>query len=246
MRRAVEDVMTRDVVVAQDSMTFKQAARLMDAAGVSALPVVDADGRVVGMVSEADLLLKEEGAGAGKHHPALAVGRRRGERKKAEGLAVRDLMTSPAITIGPKEPLSAAAHVMHARDVKRLPVVDDAGKLVGIVSRHDLLKIFLRPDADIRDDVVHDVIERTLWLDPRTVRVEVVHGIVMLEGRLENRSLVGFLIGLVRGVDGVVGVESRLSFEIDDTRMHSEGPLPWGVLAGLRYRADEPRERRSS
>ncbi|MEX2556149.1 MAG: CBS domain-containing protein [Actinomycetota bacterium] len=189
-------------------------------------------------------MLKEKWAAVGEHHGVLAWARGRRERRKAEALTVRELMTSPVITAGPDDTLGAAARLMHERGVKRLPVVDADGKVVGIVSRQDLVKIFLRPDDEIRNDVVRDVIHRSLWLDPRVVRVDVTDGVVTLEGRPENKSLVEILIGLVRGMDGVVGIVPRLSFEIDDTRVRPDVPLPWRVLPpSLRY--PSPRQRRA-
>jgi CBS domain-containing protein len=138
-------------------------------------------------------------------------------------------MTSPAVTIDRSATLPEAVRLMHERGVKRLAVVDEDGRLVGIVSRSDLLRVFLRPDAEIREEILRSVIGEALWLDPTAFRVEVEQGRVRLEGTLERRSLVPVLVQLVSQVDGVVGVESRLGWQVDDVAARSEIPTPWGV-----------------
>lgn len=237
--RTVAEVMTREVSVARPSWTFKTAARHLRASAVSALPVVDEAGVVVGVVSEADLLLK---GAPSKGLGLLGRARRASERRKAQARTVRDLMTSPAITIGPDVALSAAARLMHDRHVKRLPVVDADRTLVGIVSREDLISIFLRPDERIRQDIVDQVIVKGMWLDPREVRVTVADGVVTLEGRLETKSMVRILVGMVAGVDGVVDVDARISYRIDDTHIRPDMPLPWGLLP-TSMQVPQPRHR---
>jgi CBS domain-containing protein len=229
MTRTIQDVMTRTVVVVPDSAPFKEIVGLMDEYRVSALPVVNDEGRISGIVSEGDLLLKEElAAGDGR----VFEGRRaRRDRTKARGLTAADVMTSPVITIGPGATLAQAARLMHHNRVKRLPVVDPGGKILGIVSRADLLKVFLRPDEEIRRDVVDGLIRRTLLLDQTRVGVGVSEGVVTLEGQMERASLVPVLVGLVRGVDGVVGVNDRLTFEVDDVTRQADVVTPWGVYA---------------
>jgi CBS domain-containing protein len=227
--RTVADVMTREVVTATGSTPFKELVRLLHEHRVSALPVVDEDGRPLGVVSEADLLLKEERVGARPPRSFLARWRRRAERAKAEASVAAELMTSPAVTIDRSATLPEAVRLMHERGVKRLAVVDEDGRLVGIVSRSDLLRVFLRPDAEIREEILRSVIGEALWLDPTAFRVEVEQGRVRLEGTLERRSLVPVLVQLVSQVDGVVGVESRLGWQVDDVAARSEIPTPWGV-----------------
>jgi len=229
MKRTVADAMTRDVVVAHPQTPFKEIVRRMREARVSALPVLDDDGRLVGIVSEADLILKEDPEL--DETARLFEGRhRRTDRQKAAGLFARELMTSPVVTIGPTESLGEAARLMHRRQVKRLPVVDEEGRLVGILARSDLLTVFLREDAEIEREVREDVIRRTLWIDPDTVTVRVREGVVRLEGQLERRSLIPVLERLVSSVDGVVGVELALSYQIDDTVSAPEIPLPWTAV----------------
>ncbi|MGZ4104699.1 MAG: CBS domain-containing protein [Actinomycetota bacterium] len=220
--------MTTDVASVRDDAGYKEIVRLMQARNVSAVPVVDTANRIVGIVSEADLLPKEH---AHEHEAFMHRGRRR-RRRKAAGLLASDVMTSPVITVAPDAPLSEAARTMDERGVKRLPVVDDSGAMVGIVSRKDLLAIFLRSDDDIWDEVVHDVFERFLWIWPQKagIAVSVSDGVVTVEGRLERKSLIPITLALIGSVDGVVGVVDHLWFEIDDTHMKPEGEPVWGVL----------------
>jgi CBS domain-containing protein len=230
MKSRVQDVMTTSVVSVVESAPFKQIVRLMETHGVSALPVVDADGKVVGVVSEGDMILKEayEPTADGERH--LFEGRRRRvERSKAAGLVAADLMTAPAVTVKGTATLTVAARLIGERNIKRLPVVDEAGRIAGIVSRVDLLRVFLRPDEEIRDEVQHDVMERTLWMDLAKIRIT-VDGVVTLQGIVEQRSLIPIVVGLVHGVDGVVGVNDRLSYEVDDVSVRPDMIGPWGLI----------------
>jgi CBS-domain-containing membrane protein len=231
MKSTVKDVMTKKVVVVRDSAPFKEVVRLMDEFRVSALPVVDGMGVLVGIVSEADLLLKEEYPEPGDSEWFEGRKRRR-ERTKAAGLLVTDMMTRDVVTIGPDDSLTDAARSMHGHRIKRLPVVDEEGTVLGIVSRSDLLKVFLRPDQEIEREIVEDLIERTLWLDRTTISVSVHEGVVGLAGEIERRSLAPVLVGLVLGVDGVVGVDTRLTWDVDDVVRPPDLLTPWGVYAG--------------
>jgi len=217
MGRRVRDVMTREVVTVDEETPFKEITQLLADCHISALPVLDSDGRVVGVVSEADLLLKEE-LPEGPVGGRLFQGRRhRMERAKAAGATAVELMTSPPITVGPDASLPEAARLLHRHRIKRLPVVDPAGPLLGIVSRADLLKVFLRSDDQIAQEVRREVLLRALWVDPDTVRVEVRDGVVTLTGQLERCSLIPILVSLVHRLDGVVDVVDRLGFEVDDS-----------------------------
>jgi CBS domain-containing protein len=216
MGRRVRAFMTQDVVTVDEHASFKEVATLLTGRRVSALPVLDGEGHVVGVVSEADLLRKEEFP-EGLPRGRLLQGRRRREtRAKAAGGTASELMSSPAVTIGPDAGVAEAARLLHRHGIKRLPVVDPAGPLLGIVSRADLLKVFLRSDADIAREVRQQVLVRAMWVDPDTVVVEVRDGVVTLTGQLERRSLIPITVSLVRGLDGVVDVVDRLSFEFDD------------------------------
>jgi CBS-domain-containing membrane protein len=196
---------------------------------VSAVPVVDEDGRAIGIVSEADLILKEDLFLEGEPH-LFERRHHRIEREKHAAGTTAALMSSPAVTVGPDASLADAARLMTKHAVKRLPVVGVDGRVMGIVSRSDLLKVFLRSDAEIVRAIREDVIRRTLWIDPLTIRVVVREGVATLEGQVERRSLVPVLVGLVQAIDGVVGVVNRVSFLIDDMAGTSELPLPWTSL----------------
>lgn len=230
MERRVMDVMTREVVTVTDSAGFKEIVRVMQEHGVSAVPVVDGRGRLVGIVSEADLLLKEE------YEPDIAERRvlgfrwRKAERAKAAGLVAAELMTTPVATVAPEATLPKAARRLHERKVKRLPVVDAEGEVVGIVSRADLLKVFLRTDQEIFDEVTQAVLRRTLWLEPDAITVTVRDGVVVLEGVVEQRGMLPLVTALATGVEGVVGVENRLGYEVDDVSARPTLPPTWGMM----------------
>lgn len=230
MQKTVKDVMTRTVVVVRDSTPFKEVVRRMQEHRVSAVPVVDEFGRTLGVVSEADLILKEDANLDGDGR--LFEGRRhRHERAKHAAETAAALMTSPAITVGPDATLGEAVRLMTKHAIKRLPVAGPDGRVVGIVSRSDLLKVFLRTDGEISREIREDVVRRTLWIDPATIRVVVHDGVVTLEGQIERRSLIPVLLALTHAVEGVVGVDSRLSYMIDDTSPAGDLPLPWTALS---------------
>jgi CBS domain-containing protein len=161
--RRVRDVMTADVVIATDVTPFKEIVRLLSKHGVSALPVVAADRRLIGIVSEADLLAKEVVDPEADREPHLFRSRRR-FAEKADALVATQLMTTPVASVGADASIREAARSMHERKVKRLPVVDTDGRVVGIVSRADLLKVFLRPDVQIADEVTRaSSVGRSRW-----------------------------------------------------------------------------------
>ncbi|GAA2372049.1 CBS domain-containing protein [Dactylosporangium salmoneum] len=215
----VRDVMTPIVVTVAPDLGYKQIADLLVDMGVSAVPVVDGDGRVLGVVSEADLLYKVEFNGADVHAGLFERRRSRRAKQKAVGETAAELMTSPAVTVAAAVPLTVAAQLMERHDAKRLPVVDDAGKLVGIVARRDLLRRYLRNDEDIRADVLEGVLLGVLWLDPIEVDVAVADGHVTLTGKVDRRSTAQIAARLTRGLDGVVGVTEDLEWGFDDTTL---------------------------
>jgi CBS-domain-containing membrane protein len=229
MKPTVSDVMTRDVVTVDALAPFKEVVRLMQEHHVSALPVVDDDDVLLGIVSEGDLILREDPGLAGGGHMFESRHRAK-DRAKAAGDLAHELMTSPVISVAPDAPLGEAARLMHRNEVKRLPVVTAEGRLVGIVSRADLLRVFLRDDAAIAKEIREDVIRRTLWIDPDTIRVVVRDGVVSLQGQVERRSLLPIVERLVTSVEGVVGVNDRLSYAADDV-VPGEMPTPWTALA---------------
>ncbi|WP_395298218.1 CBS domain-containing protein [Kitasatospora hibisci] len=221
--RSVNDVMTHEVVTARPDTPFKEIAALFHRNDITAIPVVDDQGRPLGMVSEADLIRKEavlpdpEG-----RHPGRWLDAK--DRARAEAETAGGLMTSPAVTARPGWSVPEAARAMDRHKVKRLPVVDEIGRLVGIVSRRDLLQVFLRHDAAIREEINHDVLGQTLWVAPGDVRVAVQEGVVTLEGRLPRRSLIPIAEQLCRSVDGVVAVHTTLDWAEDDTEQALEHP----------------------
>jgi CBS domain-containing protein len=231
--RRVNDVMTTEVAVVREGTPFKRVAAVMAEHGVSGLPVLDADGRVVGVVSEADLLYKEEDQDGGGLPAALAGRRARAARAKAAADTAGEAMSSPAVTIGPDATVGQAARLLVHRGVKRLPVVDDAGTLVGIVSRHDLLSVFLRSDTDIQAEIERELVAGVFMAEPGAVRVTVRDGVALLEGQLEQKSLVPIMVRLTHGVDGVVDVVDKLTYALDDTVISPvvESPIH-GVIRG--------------
>jgi CBS domain-containing protein len=221
MSWTVASVMTRDVVTVPPSATYKDVVERLHERRVSALPVVDAAHRVLGIVSEADLLLKEERP---PHRPGGVLVDPHGDAARATARSAAALMTSPVVTVGCEATLTQAARLMHEHHVKRLPVVDASGTLVGIVSRADLLLAFLRSDESIAEEVRDHVFVETLAIDPDDVRIDVDDGVVLLEGQVESRSLARILVRLAGAVEGVVGVDDRLRWSLDDSRLTVQAP----------------------
>lgn len=208
MESHVKEVMTRDVVSVRETAEYKDIVAVMRELHVSAFPVLDSADHLVGVVSEADLLLKEIGPEALAGY--LVASGRRGEGAKAAGVTAAQLMTSPAVTVGPDDTLAATARLMHDRRVKRLPVVDEAGRLVGIVSRVDLLSVFDQPDDEIRDRVIKDVIAGDFALDPGAFEVTVTSGILTITGQVGSRTIARALAEALGHAEGVVDVRARL------------------------------------
>jgi CBS domain-containing protein len=208
--------MTTDVATVGESAPYREIVDLMTSRRVSAVPVVDDFRRVLGVISEADLLYKVELIGE-PHERRVFEGRRRhAARVKADAVVARELMTAPAVTTYASTSLVEAAKTMDHEHVKRLPVIDDLGRLVGIVSRGDLLKVHLRPDEDIRRDVVDGVLKRILGAERGAVDVTVTDGVVTLSGRLDRHSAAQLTAYLAAQVSGVVRVADGLTYEIDD------------------------------
>ncbi|MFM9373589.1 CBS domain-containing protein [Streptomyces sp. Da 82-17] len=207
----VADVMTKKVVAVRVGAEFKEIVATMARWAVSAVPVVEGErgGRVVGVVSEADLLPKEEfrdhRIGLVEQLGHLA------ETAKAGSRTAGDLMTSPAVTVGPEASLPQAARIMAAHHVKRLPVVDEQGTIQGIVSRVDLLKVFLRSDEDLAAEIRQGVVERWFPLSRNQVEVRVEDGVVTLSGDVQDSSLIPMAARLAQAVEGVVDVRSELT-----------------------------------
>ena len=204
----VIDVMATDVITADKNMPYKQVARLLAENDLSAVPVLSGGGRVLGVVSEADVLRREE-----RSFSRLSAGlprRTHREREQAEALTAAELMTAPAITIHPDAPLGAAARLMNAHHVRRLPVVNPAGELIGIVSRRDLISVFLRPDAEIAAEIA-DSLAAMPEAEAMRIAVSIADGEVILTGELPNAGVIAAAIKVASCVDGVVAVSSRLT-----------------------------------
>ncbi|MBO0916188.1 CBS domain-containing protein [Streptomyces laculatispora] len=202
---SVRDVMTHTAVTVGRNSGYKRIVELMERSEVSAVPVLEGEGRVVGIVSEADLLLKEEQRDddpAGSVEPST-------ERAKASGVTAEDLMSSPAVTVHADATIAEAARIMARRQVKRLPVVDQVGMLEGVVSRTDLLKVFLRPDEEIAGEI-HDTVLAEIPA-AAGVNASVTDGVVTLGGSLQERSLIPLLARAVRAVEGTVDIRVDLS-----------------------------------
>lgn len=209
--------MTSEVVTVAVDASFKEVVRLLEENAVSALPVLDDEGRLVGVVSEADLLPKEEYRDGTERVRRLDRLRHRRELAKASGDAAGELMSTPAVTIDPDATLGRAARRMAEEKVKRLPVVDDSGALVGIVSRADLIEAFLRPDVAIAEEVRSELDSRVLLTEYGAVDVDVKEGVVTLTGELDRKSSVMIAERLARTVDGVVDVKSEIVYKRDDS-----------------------------
>jgi CBS domain-containing protein len=206
----VDDVMTREVVAVAPGASLKEAAHLLVAHRISGLPVVDRDGRVIGVVSERDLLFKERGElGADEALPEPLAAVAAANRRKLEAHVVGEVMTTPAWTIEPQRTVAAAAKLLLDADVHRLPVVA-GGRLVGVVSRADLVRAFTRSDAEIAREIREDVLVRTMRIDEGCVAVEVADGEVTLTGTVETHADAAVLPTLVAKVPGVVDVRARL------------------------------------
>jgi CBS domain-containing protein len=174
MKSTVKDVMTTRVVWVKKSASFREMARALRANRISAFPVLDDEGKVIGVVSEADMLTKEALGGEHNGLPGMVTGLlHHKDRVKARGITAGDLMTTPAVTIGPEDTLEHAARLMYTRKVKRIPVVDADGHLAGIVSRADVLAVFDRPDEDIRREVNAEIFFDQVLGDPDRLSVSV-------------------------------------------------------------------------
>src|SRR5271166_663092 len=210
MTVTVRDVMTTRVVAVRKEASFKEMAAMLKSSRISAFPVIDGAGRVVGVVSEADLLVKEAVQADGTSF--VAALRHFKEDDKAAGITAGDLMTAPAVTIGPGAAVEEAARRMYDRRVKRLPVVNAAGHLLGIISRVDVLAVFSRPDDDIRDELTQQVLPGIVPAAGRGISVTVRDGIVTLAGQLRNDHEGRAALDAARHVQGVVAVRDRLSY----------------------------------
>lgn len=223
----------KHVVSVPPDAPFKTVAELLDRHRIGAVPVIDGDGRVLGVVSETDLLAREAvsaGGPDGFGHRLLAGRTERKAEAKAAGTIARELMTAPAVTIGPEATVPEAARRMSEQYVKQLVVTDSRGFLKGMVSRSDLLSVFVRPDAEIRQEVAEDIVRGVFWIDPATLRIIVDDGIVLLGGRVETRGLARLIGEVVGRADGVVAVVDNLEYDRDDARDRPPNAGPYELL----------------
>jgi CBS domain-containing protein len=206
-------------VAVDRAASYRNMVDLLADRRISALPVIDEAGHVVGVVSETDLLRKIEYAGG--EEPRIFDGpRRRDERRRSQGHIAVDLMSAPPIVVTADTSITAAARTMDQTGVKRFPVVDERGRLIGIVTRGDLLKVHLCTDEEILGDVRTGVLDRFLPEDTETVVVAVVNGVVTLAGMVDRRSSAEIAARLSRQVAGVVDVVSTLDYRSDDRQAH--------------------------
>ncbi|MFI0813667.1 CBS domain-containing protein [Streptomyces echinatus] len=204
----VGDVMTRAAVAVARKALFKDIVERMQQWEVSALPVLEGDGRVIGVVSEADLLPKEEFRDG---DPDRFTQRRRlPDLAKAGAVSAEELMSTPAVTVHADATLAEAARIMALRHVKRLPVVSSEGVLEGVVSRGDLLKVFLRTDNELADEIRRDIVDVLFPAPIEPVHIIVTDGVATLTGRVGDPARIPLAARLVRGVEGVVGVYCHL------------------------------------
>lgn len=217
----VKDLMNRDVVAVAPTTTLKEVASLLVEHRISGVPVVDADRKVLGVVSEADILLKEQGAEPEPGILRWLLGGAYLDQDKLEAHTASEAMTSPAITIGSGKDVYRAARLMTERGIKRLPVVDDRAGLVGIVTRSDLVKAFARPDDEVLREI-EGLARETLWIEDERLQIRVRDGEVRLSGKLQRRTDAELLARFVSRVPGVVTVHSTLRWEWDDRRAAHE------------------------
>jgi len=221
----VAALMVADVITAEYGTPFKEVVRRLGEHRISGLPVIDEDHKVVGVISETDLMLRqcrpesdgEQGTRVGRLGRLSRRVRRAAAKSRAR--TAGGVMSTPAVTVRADAPVRAAARLMAEHRVERLPVVDAEDRLVGIVTRHDVLQVFLRTDEEIARNVRQKVFVETLWLAPQTIETEVRDGVVTLTGQLERRSDIPVALSTTRLVDGVVDVVDHLSYRIDDSHL---------------------------
>ena len=217
----IRDVMTTHVVTVAVTTHLRDVAQLLGDRRISGLPVVGPDGAVVGVVSEADFLVKAQGPDAIQHRPlsrllgdSIAT---REQLAKISATTAGEAMTSPAITIEPNRRINEAAQLMTAHRVNRLPVVED-GRLIGIVTRSDIVRAYVRTDSELAGAIRDDVLLRSLLLDPTTFSVEVLNGAVTITGHAERRSTAEMIERAIALVPGVVALSASVSWSVDDSR----------------------------
>jgi CBS domain-containing protein len=225
--KTVRDVMTRSVLSVRPDTPIKEVAELLIKHRISGLPVVDAQGAVVGVISEGDLLVKERRPGAIRHRPLARLFGESAETRrllaKAEARTAGDAMTAPAITIEADRAVGVAASLMIERQVNRLPVTD-AGALVGIVTRADVIRTFARSDEELADAIRSEVLVRSMWIDPSQFTVTVTDGVAHITGTVGRRSTAAMIERMAHLVAGIVDVSADIAWTVDDRDIEAPGP----------------------
>lgn len=230
---SVREVMTTPVLSVRRTTPLKEVAQLLVENNISGLPVVDVDGTVLGVVSEADLLMKEAGEPAVTHRPlARVIGETRTSRAqldKVHATRTADAMTAPAVTIESSRPISEAARLMTVRNINRLPVVDD-GRLTGIVTRADIVRAYARSDEELEDTIRQDVLHRSLWLDPSSFEVHVKDGVASISGSVDRKSTAEMIRDATSVVPGIVEVDTSITWTMNDDRIQ---PPPVDLISAF-------------
>jgi CBS domain-containing protein len=223
----LEELMTRDVITIGPEAPLKEAARRMIEARISGLPVTDETGALIGVITEADFVKEEAGRRSTKRARLLRWFHKE-EPLDTERL-VGDVMTREVFTLDESADHADAARLMQAKRIKRIPVVAVDGRLLGVVSRSDILRAFARSDAEIIDEVTERVMRHILWIDPKRVTVTSTDGNVVLRGQLETKSDANLLVELVDRLDGVVSVTGQLTWEVDNAKVPMVSQPPVGA-----------------
>ena len=220
MRCHVQDVMTVDPVTVTPATPLKELIDILVGQKISAVPVLGLRGTVLGLVAETDLLRKEEL----KRDPEVRHSMHltyRARRDLATAETAGELMSTHPLTARADMTVAEAARLMDRHQVTCLPVVDDRNKLVGVISPRELLRVFLRPDEKIREQIIQDVLVGYLGTNPALVQVEVTDGVVKMTGELERRSMLSLVLPVARAVDGVIDAEGEFTYAFDDTKLSS-------------------------
>jgi len=225
----VRDLMTTDILTVGPEASLKEAARRMLEGEISGLPVINDDGDLVGIITEADFMATEADRRVTRRAGLLRLFVRDAEIPSHERL-VGDVMTADVKVIGPESDHAEAARLMEKEGIKRIPVVAD-GQLIGLIARADMLKAYVRSDQEIIDEIQGHVMKDILWIDSRRVEIECVDGNVIVSGHLETRSDASLLIELTRRLDGVTSVSDHLTWEVDNTKLEMVSP-PSGYARG--------------
>lgn len=224
----LRELMTSDLKTVGPDAPLKEAARRMIEFGVSGLPVTTDSGALIGVITEADFVKMEADRSPSKRR-RLLTWFTNGTKIHESERRVRDAMTDDVIALGPDADHVEAARVMTKAGIKRIPITGDSGELLGLLTRSDILRVFVRADAEIIDEIRNAVMKDVLWIDSRRIRVICQEGNVLLSGQTANRSDAELLVTLTRRIDGVISAQNRLTWEIDNTKFEMV-PLPPGYL----------------